>query len=146
MNGTLGEQDASERRRTTLVGGYSSTTQIKNDSNVQDAANFVLEQLRIRHRDYSFTLSSSPTSAFNIVVLDSQQQVVAGMNYKLKLGIFNSQSNQCLGGLACIVYRDLQGKYTVTSFGEEISCQAVLAMRSISSERDSDEEEEEDLE
>ncbi len=60
------------------------------------------------------------------LVLIKYSQVVAGMNFKIELGIFDGFN--CIGGLKSTVFRDLQGVYSVTSYGNEISCDKIHDM------------------
>jgi len=76
--------------------------------------------------------------AVDVVILDAYRQVVAGMNYKLTLGLFrtipdddNSSSNggsngnkTCLGGFQVTIY-DQFGKWSVTSWGKTLTCEEV---------------------
>lgn len=140
MNVTSSIEQSEERRR--IVGGYSSNTQ---SEDVQNAADYVLAQLQDHKGDYSFSVPPGTSSRLKAYVLESQQQVVAGMNFRLKLGLFEGKN--CLGGLSCTVFRDLKGNYSISVFGEEISCDTVLTMKNeLSDKKASEDEESEDIE
>ena len=61
-------------------------------------------------------------------------KVVAGVNYKLQIGIYVGLT--CIGGIDSIVYRDLQGNYTVVSYGKELSCDDVKRLENGDSIKD----------
>lgn len=141
MNVTSSIEQSEERRR--IVGGYSSNN--TQNENVQNAADFVLAQLQDHQGNYSFSVPPGTSSRLKAYVLESQQQVVAGMNFRLKLGLFEGKN--CLGGLSCTVFRDLKGNYSISVFGEEIGCDTVLRMKNELSDKDASEDEEsEDIE
>lgn len=50
------------------------------------------------------------------------------MNYKLEIGIFVGLT--CIGGISSTVYRDLQGNFTVSSYGTELTCEEVQNLES----------------
>jgi len=56
------------------------------------------------------------------------------MNFKMKIAVFAGE--QCIGGLSPIVFRDLQGTYSVTSYGEDIPCETVREMLGSNEEED----------
>ncbi len=81
------------------------------------------------------------------VPLEASKQVVAGMNFKIKVGIFiettgntragssanrevlnKAKHKKCIGGISVTVYRDLKGDYSVSSWGSEIECDQVVAL------------------
>jgi len=134
--------EQSEERRRRMVGGYSSITQ---SADVQNAADFVLAELQDHEGIYSFSVPPGTSSRLKAYVLEAKQQVVAGMNFRLKIGIF--EANTCLGGLSCTVFRDLKGNYSVSTFGEEIGCDTVLDMKNeLEKNEASEDEESEDIE
>lgn len=67
---------------------------------------------------YSF--SEIDTDGLDVVVLEAQQQVVAGMNYRIKVGLTDSHG-KCLGAFKVIVY-DQFGDLSVSQWGEEVPC------------------------
>ncbi len=56
------------------------------------------------------------------------------MNFRLKIAVYAGE--QCIGGLSPVVFRDLQGTYTVTSYGKEISCETIREMLGSDEEED----------
>jgi hypothetical protein len=123
---------AMEERRI-MPGGFQ-------DADIQDArvvaAAGYSRQALVNENKYSFLSSSSISSgSMKVVVLNASQQVVAGMNYKLTLGLLDSNSGQCIGGFKCTVY-DHFGDLSVTKWGDEVSCDEVMGMIKIREEQD----------
>ena len=106
---------------------------------------------RHNHHDRHSNRSRHQVDSQNMdfVPLEVSQQVVAGMNYKIKIGVFMAASNRkspnpqsflemkkraqrepCLGGISATIFRNLQGEYSVTAWGEEFDCGQVLVMMS----------------
>jgi len=56
------------------------------------------------------------------------------MNYKLQIGIFVGLT--CIGGISSTVYRDLQGNFSVSSYGTELPCEEVERLESGSPKED----------
>mmetsp|Transcript_14736 Transcript_14736/g.32018 ORF Transcript_14736/g.32018 Transcript_14736/m.32018 type:complete len:171 (+) Transcript_14736:268-780(+) len=67
---------------------------------------------------YSF--SEIDTDGLDVVILEAQQQVVAGMNYRIKIGLTDSHG-KCLGAFKVLVY-DQFGDLSVSRWGEEVPC------------------------
>ena len=138
-----------------MVGGYSkakSGTSTKNSKEIKQAVTLVLDELQQgQHPNISFysklQLREGEGESLKAIPLSVSQQVVAGLNYKMKIGIFiqsttiknktrgasgtgteRSKHEQCLGGISATVFRDLKGGYAVTKWGEEIDCENVVAM------------------
>ena len=124
-----------EERRN-MPGGYSAAD--TEDARVVSAANFA-RQAMVDGRSYSFLSSSSSSSSMKVVVLRASQQVVAGMNYKLTLGLLDHNSGQCVGGFKCTIY-DHFGDLSVTTWGEEVSCEEVMGMMKMKKEHDTTKE------
>eukprot|EP00553_Chaetoceros_curvisetus_P015264 CAMPEP_0204645154 /NCGR_PEP_ID=MMETSP0718-20130828/1978_1 /ASSEMBLY_ACC=CAM_ASM_000674 /TAXON_ID=230516 /ORGANISM="Chaetoceros curvisetus" /LENGTH=154 /DNA_ID=CAMNT_0051666917 /DNA_START=63 /DNA_END=527 /DNA_ORIENTATION=- len=117
-----------------LLGGYS---QVDTDNlQVIQGAKAVVESLRKGGgEDISIDLpKTSDGGDLRIKVLEASSQVVAGMNFKMKIAVFAGE--QCIGGLSPIVFRDLQGTYSVTSYGEDIPCETVREMLGSNEEED----------
>jgi len=140
-----------------MVGGYS-TVNTKSEE-IDRAAQLVLQKLQegsgpsVSYSSELQTISKTKdeslvmTQSLKAVPLEASQQVVAGMNYKMKVGIFietsgntkpgssasrevlNSEKHKkCIGGISVTVYRDLKGEYSVTTWGSEIGCDQVVAL------------------
>jgi len=104
---------------------------------LQMAALFAVQELKHAKADsYSFveklpvvdghvSTSDNDDDSFQTVVLQSQQQVVAGINYRMTIGIM--EGPECVGAFKCVVY-DRFGDMTVTKWGEEVSCEEAVAM------------------
>lgn len=60
--------------------------------------------------------------------------MVAGLNYKIQIGIYVGQ--HCIGGLSSTVFRDLQGTFSVSSYGKELSCEEIKHMLEADGEED----------
>jgi len=115
-----------EQRRNKMVGGYR-TIDTKNELAIT-AAELVLNNLKSGKGptdDYSFVFPKGDSNKIEVKILRASSQVVAGMNFKLELGIYGV-GDSCIGGLKkTTVYKDLQGNFSVTSYGKEISCDRV---------------------
>jgi hypothetical protein len=84
-----------------MTGAYGLAE--KNDLQIKAAANFAVraEGKRVRH---SVTLLS---------INKAEQQVVAGMNYKVCMRVRDGRKNRWA---TAVVYRDLRGKRSLTSW------------------------------
>ena len=126
-----------EEVRPMMAGAYHASN--GNDEQVQAAATFAVEGLRQSQAEaaspYTF-LEKIPASGeedtdslnnINIktVVLNAETQVVAGLNYRLTVGLMNAE--ECLGAFKCVVY-DRFGDLSVTTWGDEVSCEEALAL------------------
>jgi hypothetical protein len=120
-----------EERRM-MPGGYGHAD--IQDARVIAAAGYTLQVLD-NESPYSFLSSTSSSGSMKVVVLNASQQVVAGMNYKLTLGLLDRNSGQCVGGFKCTVY-DHFGDLSVTKWGEEVPCDEVMGMIKIRAEQD----------
>lgn len=142
-----------------LVGGYSRTSDMKKKNEaISKAVDFVVQEMikgqgptvsfSSQLRQYELSEGENENVRWNAVPLEVSQQVVAGMNFKMKIGIFieksthdgdgddRSDSNahtkaeheHCLGGVSATVFRDLKGEYSVTQWGKEIGCDQVVTL------------------
>jgi hypothetical protein len=130
-HGVIVQAHTMEERRI-MPGGFR-------DADIQDtrviAAAAFSRQALVNENPYSFLSSASISSgSMKVVVLNASQQVVAGMNYKLTLGLLDSNSGQCIGGFKCTVY-DHFGDLSVTNWGDEVSCDEVMGMIKVKEEQ-----------
>ena len=179
--GTRITSTATRRVNRRLVGGYNQVSMENGDEMMHGAVEFMLDEIKQgngpRHLSFSSAIKNSAALKQNhhdggtttnndndnqdhmldFVPLEISQQVVAGLNYKIKIGVFvetstrqqNSgddggdgaghssdpkmkkvmaETERCLGGISAIVYRSLQGDYSLTLWGKEIDCQQVLVL------------------
>ena len=117
-----------EHQRRNMVGGYADAD--LSEERVVEAAQFAVTTLAQKQReeeeeggdgDRTYTFNAIRADEVNVVVLEAQKQVVAGMNYRLTIGITDRASGECLGGFKCIVY-DRFGDLQVSIFGKEVEC------------------------
>ena len=112
-----------------LLGGYNPISpQDPNFDRIQKAAEFAFlqytsGQVPSTTIEYDFQLPTNHSEDYVIKVFDAYQQVVAGMNYKFKLGIFLGDA--CVGGFNVTIY-DRFGTLSVTNWGDELSCEVIL--------------------
>lgn len=121
-----------------MVGGYRPCSDLQ-DPRLLEVAEFAASQPL--PEKYSFTPLSDPTiSSVSVKVVRADQQVVAGMNYRMALllvknepdpGTENSRGPpslaSCVGAFSVIVY-DHFGALEVTSWGDEIDCSKAKAL------------------
>lgn len=124
----------------TVVGGYSPSCDL-NSEQIHRVADFIFLQLKQDQGVIPVPVVSFTTTLqegidnnleFKIMPLEAYQQVVAGMNFRVTIGISvveKSNEECCVGGITATVYQDLNGNLTVTSWGDEISCDQVVALR-----------------
>jgi hypothetical protein len=144
-----------------MLGGYKSSENTKSKE-INHAVNLVLHELQLGKGptvSYSSQLNSSlkdapngEISSLKAVPLKVSQQVVAGLNFKMKIGFFLQtitersgsgtsttrsvsgtgtepmKHKHCIGGISATVYRDLKGEYTITKWGKEIECSEVVTL------------------
>jgi hypothetical protein len=69
-----------------------------------------------------FTVLPSQVESKEIspIILQAQRQVVAGMNYKLTIGLM--RGDVCLGGFKVTVWKQLSGELKATNWGAVIAC------------------------
>ena len=68
-------------------------------------------------------------------IVQASQQVVAGMNYKLTIALFDGDGN-CQGAFKCTVYNHF-GDLSVTTWGDEVSCEEANALINANAEPES---------
>ncbi|MEM7442858.1 MAG: cystatin domain-containing protein [Pseudomonadota bacterium] len=86
---------------TSVPGGYSEVS--TSDPGVNDAARFAV-----------MTRADNTGEIIDLQqVFQAEQQVVAGLNYRMKIGVIQGGRN---GVADVVVYRDLQGNYSLTSW------------------------------
>eukprot|EP00741_Cyanophora_paradoxa_P007713 tig00001187_g7462.t1 len=76
------------------------------DEGVTEAAEFAVQEISNR--------SNSMKSLDLVQVLEVQRQVVAGLNFYLKLSVTTGDKNNQIYN--AVVYRNLQGQFSLTSF------------------------------
>ena len=127
-----------------MMGGYAPIPNV-HAKRVQEIALYVLETLitmtTTKNDKYIYSFQSQfmadrSTSSWDAIVVTGNQQVVAGMNYQLKLVITTNEKmddiqarNDCriLGAFDVIVY-DQFGALSVTRWGSEISVQEAMEL------------------
>ena len=93
-------------------------------------------------RTYTFDAAAAiEADGVNVIVLEAQKQVVAGMNYRLSIGLTDKTSGECLGGFKCIVY-DRFGNMQVRIWGQEIACGEIGIIRAEAKRHDEEGDEE----
>ena len=108
-----------------VPGGYYSAD--ITDPRVNAAAKFAFRALPAS--PFPRALVWKPSTSYQ--VLEASQQVVAGMNYRLKIQINDNQQQQqdqqtCLGTFTVIVY-DHFGELSITEWGEaNMPCPSVV--------------------
>jgi hypothetical protein len=125
----LGSGQAIYQGRRTMVGAYFPA--MVNDPFVQSVADFALSKLTDAH--YQFL--TVPVDTLHSTVVQAQQQVVAGRNYKLLITISNAQD--CLGAFQVTIY-DHFGDLSITQWGEEMTCEQAKAIAEEKELQDSD--------
>ncbi|KAL7478127.1 hypothetical protein ACHAW6_003905 [Cyclotella cf. meneghiniana] len=120
-------------RKTTMVGGFSSVD--SNSEDISSVTSFALAEFAFLSQNQdafasnaaSFVVLPSQVQSGEVapVVLEAQRQVVAGMNYKLTIGIV--QNNKCLGGFKVTVWKQLSGELKVTNWGATLGCDEINA-------------------
>ena len=115
-----------------MVGGYSSIHDPQQLQELLPIANYALDEFITLQQSQSESssiqlpslsrLESKASSALTPHILTAQQQVVAGMNYKLFFAIYDTTNNECLGGVEVTVWRQLNQELKVTNWGKIWSC------------------------
>ena len=119
-----------QHQRRNMAGGYADAN--ISEERVVDAAQFAvsaLAQKQLEEEDEeggdgertTYTFNAIRADEVNLVVLEAQKQVVAGMNYRLTIGVTDRASGECLGGFKCIVY-DRFGDLSLSIWGKEVEC------------------------
>lgn len=122
-----------QQQQMNRVGGYRSVD--VDDARVVEVAGFALETLRSSSSKGGASLPSSlqtfavgPLSVATsprVRVVAAEQQVVAGLNYKLTLQIVDEDRDECLGVFNVVIY-DQFGNMSVTEWGELSSCDELV--------------------
>ena len=116
-----------------MVGGFSALD--SNSEDISSVTSFALAEFALLSQEKdavvvsaaSFIVLPSQVQSGEVVpvVLEAQRQVVAGMNYKLTIGII--QNNECLGGFKVTVWKQLSGELKVTNWGATLGCNEINA-------------------
>mmetsp|Transcript_18164 Transcript_18164/g.27148 ORF Transcript_18164/g.27148 Transcript_18164/m.27148 type:complete len:194 (-) Transcript_18164:119-700(-) len=124
-----------DARKMEMVGTYKDVDVEKEQLLV--VTEFALTSLLIGESDntYSFStmLGGSEVAKINeisVKVVEVQMQVVAGMNYKMTVGLL--QGEDCLGAFKVTVY-DQFGDMSVTNWGDEVSCEDIQDVEGLGS-------------
>ncbi|KAL3783993.1 hypothetical protein HJC23_013373 [Cyclotella cryptica] len=128
------QQTFDRSRKTSMVGGFSALDS-KSDE-ISSIASFALAEFAAMSQKDASNAASTPDSfvvlpsqvqsgEISTVVLEAQRQVVAGMNYKLTIGLI--QNNQCLGGFKATVWKQLSGELKVATWGVRLGCDEINA-------------------
>mmetsp|Transcript_9492 Transcript_9492/g.11374 ORF Transcript_9492/g.11374 Transcript_9492/m.11374 type:complete len:182 (-) Transcript_9492:450-995(-) len=112
-------------RKLNMMGGYYQSD-LRNPFVIQ-AAEFAVKALAESNK-YSFLISKEETS-YNFEVIEASQQVVAGTNYKLTIGVSSIDDTVCLGAFKAVLW-DHFGELSVTKWGEELSCEEAESLKS----------------
>ncbi|EJK61610.1 hypothetical protein THAOC_17871 [Thalassiosira oceanica] len=114
-----------QRRRT--VGGYSDVTSEElSSAEFLELATFVMQEYARGSSSSQFItgLSAEEISGIQTQVLEGSRQVVAGLNYRLTIGI--TRNGACIGALKDVtIYKPLPAMHApprVTSWGKYLSC------------------------
>jgi len=126
-------QKFDQSRKASMVGGFSALD--SNSEDISSVTSFALAEFAVLSQDQdavassaaSFVVVPSQVQSGEVfpVVLEAQRQVVAGMNYKLTIGII--QNNECLGGFKVTVWKQLSGELKVTNWGATLGCNEINA-------------------
>lgn len=144
-----GERTSPEEVRRPMAGGYQKSTTKSNGTNderLQAAASFAVQGIHQAETPMPYTFLEKISYPVNndgdvqTVVLNASQQVVAGINYRMTIGLMNTEGTECLGAFKCVVY-DRFGDLSVTTWGDEVSCDEALAL-SETKKKELDQEEE----
>lgn len=121
---------------TDLDGGWSYAT--LDDPLIVDAAKFCFQTLvqTAQERDYSFAPRTNP-SLHQFKVVQASQQVVAGLNIRLTIMVVEKGTDDvnCLGAFSALIY-DHFGDYSITEWGQELSCAEAKTILHESTERE----------
>jgi len=123
-----------------MLGGYKEVT--LTDERVVEAATFAVNALPALFAEspdkYTFGSNfpvfeqgTSPSSKLNIVVLEASEQVVAGLNFKVTIGVYDGEN--LLGSFKAVIYNHFDD-LSVTTWGEELSSEDVTLLRDESNE------------
>mmetsp|Transcript_26162 Transcript_26162/g.39546 ORF Transcript_26162/g.39546 Transcript_26162/m.39546 type:complete len:217 (-) Transcript_26162:1081-1731(-) len=126
------QQESVQPRTNNMVGGYSNLGRDKNllkSEQVVKVSNYALKEHAKKSTStasvgHALTISKEEVESGQVtaVVLEAQQQVVAGLNYKLTIALMKDST--CLGALKVTVY-DRFGDLRVTKWGDQLTCDDV---------------------
>mmetsp|Transcript_7812 Transcript_7812/g.12063 ORF Transcript_7812/g.12063 Transcript_7812/m.12063 type:complete len:223 (+) Transcript_7812:81-749(+) len=126
------QQESVHPRTNNMVGGYSNLGHDKNllkSEQVVKVSNYALKEHSKKSTStasvgHALTISPDEVESGQVtaVVLEAQQQVVAGLNYKLTIALLKDST--CLGALKVTVY-DRFGDLRVTKWGDQLTCDDV---------------------
>lgn len=113
-----------------MVGGYSPIDPKTEREALLPIAKFVLAEFA-QSSSYETSLAASMPSLrsriesneVSPIILAAERQVVAGMNYRLVMGIM--REDVCLGGFKVTVWRQLSGELKVTNWGGVLTCEEI---------------------
>ena len=129
-------------RQRNLLGGYTRVENTKS-AEIDTLSQLVYQKLQEGQGPIVSFASSMKKEAVAVVAIEVSQQVVAGVNFRMKLGFFQNNEGSskssmkygemagkenCLGGISVIVFRNLAGEYSVERWGRELSCDEVLKL------------------
>jgi len=98
---------ANQKISAQITGGYGDAD--INSADVKKAAQFAVSQHRRKKKDGAKLIS----------INNAYQQIVAGLNYKLCLRVKIKGRTR---NITAVVYKNLQGKYSLTSWKNESEC------------------------
>lgn len=113
-----------DQHKRTMVGGYSRIGPNEAEDLIPIASfalsEFVTSEAALQA---SFSIVPSQMNEVTPVVLDAQRQVVAGLNYKLTIGLM--RNTECLGGFKVTVWKQLSGELNAMNWGEVLECDEI---------------------
>lgn len=113
-------------QKRTMVGGYSLIDPKQADE-LAPISSFALSEFVASEAASTDFFSIVPAQVENNqvtpIVLAAQRQVVAGMNYKLTIGLV--RNNICLGGFKVTVWKQLSGELKATQWGDILKCDEI---------------------
>eukprot|EP00547_Thalassionema_nitzschioides_P018779 CAMPEP_0194232390 /NCGR_PEP_ID=MMETSP0158-20130606/779_1 /TAXON_ID=33649 /ORGANISM="Thalassionema nitzschioides, Strain L26-B" /LENGTH=147 /DNA_ID=CAMNT_0038965143 /DNA_START=52 /DNA_END=495 /DNA_ORIENTATION=- len=109
-----------------IVGGYKNAD--RHGDRIKEVAKFAVKTLsdsdsKVQYKGFNIQDSTQ----VDISVIHAQQQVVAGVNYRLTLEI-KDEDGECMGVFDVDIY-DRFGELIITSWGGEYSCEEAKAMK-----------------
>ncbi|KAL3781423.1 hypothetical protein ACHAWO_000085 [Cyclotella atomus] len=124
-------------QKRSMVGGYSTVDDPSAQVEMLPIAEYALGEFATR-QSAALVSSSSSNGESSVVlavtpsqveskeiipiIVQAQRQVVAGMNYKLTIGLVMRDGNECLGGFKVTVWKQLSGELKATNWGHVLSC------------------------
>lgn len=107
--------------KSAMVGGYNEIEAPEENPMLRDVTQYLQTQLPLQSKRYSFDYDSSSNE--HLRVIQSFQQVVAGMNYRILYAVEDKQG-KLTGAFKVQVY-DRFGDVSVTAWDEEVSVSEV---------------------